>query len=346
MFKAINQLALLKENGLKYIDCNTSGYKRKRKGQSFIYLGKDQKRITNEKVIERMDSLVIPPNWRDVWISPLVKGHIQATGLDEKGRKQYLYHPHWSQLQKSLNFHKLISFGKALPLVQKRIKRDLRQDGFSLAKISAIAIRIMDLTSIRVGNSSYTKANGSYGLTTLKKKHVILSNSSKIKFSYIGKKAVKQEKIIENKQLFKLLSDLKGIKGNNLLKYESEVGGIKSLTPTDLNLYLKEISESEVTCKTFRTWNACFDFLLFLSELEIPTTKKARTSNLQLAYDFVALRLGNSKNISKKHYICPLLIEKYDQEQLDNVLNKSRKMNKRAKEEYLRKVLIKVLKPK
>ncbi|MEI5984246.1 DNA topoisomerase IB [Sphingobacterium sp. PU5-4] len=343
MFKAINQLTLLKENGLKYVDCNTGGYKRQKKGQSFIYLDKGHNRITNEKVLERINSLVIPPNWKKVWICLEAKGHIQATGLDDKGRKQYLYHPQWSQLQKSLNFHKLIAFGKALPLLKKKIKKDLNQEGFTLEKTSAIGLRIMDLTSIRVGNSLYTKTNGSYGLTTLKKKHVNLSTSNNIKFSYVGKKAVKQEKIIVNKQLYSLLTELKAIKGGNLLKYRTSAGDFRSLTPSDLNQYLKEISQKEITCKTFRTWNACFDFLLFLSQLEPPKTKKERNSNLQLAYDYVAVRLGNSKNISKKHYICPLLIEKYDQEVLDDFLKKTKRMNKNAKEEYLRKVMIKIL---
>lgn len=330
---------LLRNSGLVYVDCNSPGYRRRRRGKGFIYLNLRKKQICNPRVKARMESLVIPPQWSRVWICPDPKGHIQVTGTDGESRKQYIYHPKWQELRGHDKFKQLASFGSGLAKLRKAIKRDLMSPDFNIAKVSAIALKIMDITAIRPGNSLYTKRHGSFGLTTLRNKHLHIVGD-RISLSFVGKKGVPQSKQINDKQLAGLLGDLQQIPGRRLFQYFSEGGEKLNLEASDLNGYLKDVYQQEVTCKTFRTWSACHAFMAFLCSQERVRTAAARKQTLQRALEHVAALLGNSKLISRKHYISPVLLDDYQSGALESWLMKTGDLSPSRREQAISKKLV------
>lgn len=331
----------LKSHGLRYVDCNKNGIKRLRKGKRFTYVDKKGKTIKDDDKLKRIASLVIPPAWEDVWICSSPNGHIQATGIDVRGRKQYKYHTAWSSLRKDNKFANLIVFGKGLPLLRKQIKRDLRRKDLDERKVVALALEIMDQTSIRIGNEQYSKQNGSYGLTTLKNKHADFQ-SNKVLFEFVGKKGIKQRKVLKGKRLYNILRSVKEIPGQRLFQYLDKNGRSHTLDSNQVNHYLKTFYQEEVTCKTFRTWNACFSFLGYLSETTRPETKKERKETLNNTIERVAKLLGNTKTIAKNHYIDPRLIESYEEGLLDSWLKKV-PSGAKEREKHITKKLLRML---
>lgn len=332
---------LLNGGGLVYIDCNGPGYRRKRRGNRFVYLNRRKAPIRNARTTARIESLVIPPQWSKVWICPDPKGHIQVTGIDQKSRKQYIYHPKWLALRGQDKFKQLASFGQGLPQLRKSIKKDMKLPELCLPKISAIALHIMDLTAIRPGNSQYTKLHGSFGLTTLRKKHLNIRGDL-IALSFVGKKGVQQNKVIKSKPLARILNDLQEIPGKRLFQFFDAFGEKCNLESINLNNYLREHYEQEVTCKTFRTWSACHSFLTSLCSLEPAITVAAKKQILQTALGEVAKLLGNSKLISRKHYISPVLIDCYENGSLDRWLKKTGALSPQMREQAISKKLINI----
>ena len=310
---------LLSGGGLVYIDCNRPGYQRKRLGKRFVYLNLRKKQIRNARTTARIESLVIPPQWSKVWICPDAKGHIQVTGIDQKSRKQYIYHAKWLALRGQDKFNQLATFGKGLAKLRKTIKRDLKLPALNLQKVCAIALRI----------------------TTLRKKHMdIIGNQIAIRF--IGKKGVPQYKEIDDKVLSELLDELRQTPGKCLFQYFDDFGTKVNLEPADLNSYLKESYGEDITCKTFRTWSACHAFLNHLCMADPAPTNAARNKLLQSALEQVATLLGNSKLISRKHYISPLLIDYYQDGRLDRWLKKTGDLPPKSREKAVSKKLISI----
>src|SRR5690606_14642747 len=232
------------EAGLRYLPDTKPGITRAKKGENFIYLNAKGQPVTDEKTLERIKKLVIPPAWTDVWICPAANGHLQATGRNVEGQKQYIYHPTWQQTRNQTKFGRMLAFGKHLPEIRKKIETDLRSRGLNRRKIMAIALLLMDHSLIRIGNKHYARSNNSYGLTTLRDKHVKI-NGQELKFEFIGKKGVSHSITLNDKRLAQLVKKCRDIPGYDLFQYYDEEGNRQTLESGDLNLYLKEITNTE-----------------------------------------------------------------------------------------------------
>lgn len=220
-------------------------------------------RITDPVVLERVKSLAIPPNWKRVWICRQEYGHIQATGIDDRLRKQYIYHTLWTEARSRVKYDRLYEFGRGLSKLKMRLERDFRRENLDLRFISALAIGIIRDTSIRPGNAYYSRSNGSYGLTTLQKEHVVAQNG-RIFFRFVGKKGILQDRCCKKIVLCHLIERVRSVSGRQFLQYLDDTGKKRPLRPAHLNDYLCEVYGGDVTCKTIRTWNACFMSLEYL----------------------------------------------------------------------------------
>lgn len=308
------------ESGLRYSSSKEQGYSRKAKGDSFIYLDKQDRPVTNKQILSRIHALVLPPAWQQVWICASPNGHLQATGLDLNDRKQYKYHPKWIALRSEKKFADLFTFGKKLPLLKKRVSQDLRKRKLSRDKVCALAIAIMDKTSFRTGNRYYEKNYGSYGLTTLRNKHIQEISSHKTFFKFVGKKGVVHQRYLYEKSLVRTLSKVKDLPGQVLFQYYDEEGNVKPLDSGTINAYLKETMCAEVSCKTFRTWNGCLLALAYMTTLPLPDGATERKKNLIQIIDHVAHELGNTRTVTRNYYIHPKILSAYENEELDKWL--------------------------
>lgn len=341
----IKQEALLEleESGLRYSSPQEKGYSRKAKGDSFIYLDKQGRQITNEQILSRIRSLVLPPAWREVWICASPNGHLQATGLDINNRKQYKYHPKWLSLRSEKKFADLFTFGNKLPVLKKRVLQDLRKRKLSREKVCALAIAIMGKTSFRTGNRYYEKNYGSYGLTTLRNKHIKQISSNKIFFKFVGKKGVVQQCYLREKALVKTLTKVKDIPGQVLFQYYDEEGNVKPLDSGTINAYLKEAMLTEVSCKTFRTWNGCLLALSYMTTLPLPSTITERKKNLVNIIDYVAHELGNTRTVTRNYYIHPEILSAYESTALDKWI-KTIQNKQKFSDKMIQNQLMKLLK--
>jgi len=263
--------------------------------------------------------LAIPPSWTEVWISPSPNGHIQATGLDLNGRKQYRYHADWNKLRNETKFHRLYEFGKVLPQLRRKIKKDMADKALSEKKVLATVVNLMEHTYIRVGNNGYEKLYGSYGLTTLKDRHVTIKKED-ILFSFTGKKGVEHSITIKNKKLARIIRQCRDIPGKELFQYYTSEGDKKSIDSSMVNNYIKEITQAEFTAKDFRTWAGSLQALETFRSLEEPLNASAVKKNIITVLDAVSSKLGNSRSICKKYYIHPGLITMYEENKLKQYL--------------------------
>src|SRR5690606_2729749 len=266
----------LEESGLRYSSSQEKGYSRKAKGDTFIYLNEQGRVIKDERTLARIHSLVLPPAWQEVWICASAKGHLQATGLDLSNRKQYKYHPKWLALRSEKKFADLLAFGNKLPILKKRVLHDLRKRKLSREKVCALAIAIMDKTSFRTGNRYYEKNYGSYGLTTLRNKHLRQVSRDKVFFKFVGKKGIVQQSYLREKALIKALAKVKDLPGQLLF----QEGRVRPLDSGIVNAYLKNAMLAEVSCKTFRTWNGCILALSHMIKLPLPSNATQRKKNI------------------------------------------------------------------
>ena len=342
MEKSFTHNSIDKIEGLKYVDSNITGFSRIKKGKGFSFIDQKKKTITDSKTLSRIASLVIPPNWEKVWICPDKTGHLQATGYDIKGRKQYIYHPKWNALRKEDKFAMLLPFAKGLNGLKKQIRKDLRRKEIDLQKVSALALQIMDLTSMRAGNQFYEKENGSFGLTTLKNRHLSI-DKNKITFKYIGKKGVPQEKKLTAKKLAQILKKVRSIPGQQLFQFEDQHKKIHQLDSGHLNEYLFQVYQQHITCKTFRTWNACYLCLKQFLNLKYAEDPKIRKQQVQETIKTVAKQLGNSKSVALKHYIHPQLINDYESGTLGNWIRKNKDRSDSEKDKRIQVRLIKII---
>ncbi len=304
---------------LEYVHDSQPGIKRVKRGQNFIYTF-ENKKVNDPNQLFRIRKLVIPPAWQEVWICTLDNGHLQATGLDLKKRKQYRYHSMWSMLRNQTKFYRLHEFGKALPAIRTQVEKDLSQPGLPLNKVLAAVVSLMERTSIRVGNNMYEKLYGSYGLTTLKDKHVSFKGET-MQFSFKGKKGVYQQISTRSKRLSNIVKQCRDIPGNELFQYYDEQGQHKSIDSGMVNRYLKEITGQDFTAKDFRTWAGTSHAFMAFREIGLADTQTAMKKNILTALDAVAEHLGNTRTVCKKYYVHPIVISLYENRQLETYFN-------------------------
>lgn len=333
-----------KAASLKYVSDTSPGIQRIKKGSGFAYVLKD-KAVRDKEVLERIRKLVIPPAWTEVWICIHENGHIQATGKDVRGRKQYKYHPDWHALRNETKFHRMYEFGKALPELRLRVEKDICNSDLSESKVLATLVSLMERTFIRVGNAGYEKMYGSYGLTTLKDGHVKIEGST-LKFSFKGKKGIYHNITLRNKRLARIVQACKDISGKELFQYYDKEGVKRTVDSGMLNAYIKEATGNDFTAKDFRTWAGTLVTLQVFKTLEQPGSATQSKKNVVAALDEVSKKLGNSRAICKKYYVHPGLIRLYEENSLDKHLTQLDKIEECDNKTDLtgeEKVLMKIL---
>lgn len=338
-------MATAKAVKLRYVKSGTPGYSRERAKDGFYYQDQHGKLIEDEEVLKRIKGLVLPPAWEKVWISPYANGHLQATGIDAMGRRQYRYHSTWAKVRNENKYDRLIHFGEKLPQLRKHIQAALRKKSLDKEKVSAIALSVMQETLIRVGNAAYEKLYGSYGLTTLRDQHVKISGNTAF-FRFKGKKGVIHKITLKHAQLARLLQKVRDIPGQELFQYyEGEEH--KSLDSGDINEYLKSCTGEDFTCKDFRTWAGTVNALNLLADLTPFETVQQCRQNIVSIIDSVAGKLGNTRAVCKKYYVHPRLLEIYEQCKLEPYLQQVRVSRHKAEKGGLHndeKVLLKFMK--
>jgi len=298
------------EAGLRYVSDTSPGIRRKRSGTGFTYVGQDGKRITDQKTVERIRKLAIPPAYTDVWICPMPNGHLQATGRDARGRKQYRYHPRWREVRDETKFGRMVAFSEVLPRLRARVEADLGRAGLPREKVLATVVRLLECTNIRVGNDEYARANGSYGLTTLKDKHVEVSGGS-LRFSFTGKSGKTHQVELSDRRLARIVQRCRDVPGEELFQYLDDDGARQTIGSGDVNDYLREISGQEFTAKDFRTWAGTMLAVRALRDLGPMDTEREAKSAIVRAVDQVAEQLNNTRAVCRKYYIHPTVLETY-----------------------------------
>ncbi len=301
-----------KSVGLRYVSDSTAGYTRKKSGKGWSYYDADGNLVKDKALVNRFSKLVIPPAYTHVWISPYDNGHLQFTGTDAAGRKQYRYHPYWNKIRNQSKYHRLQTFAAHLPAIRKQVDKDLAHTKLDHDKIVALIVRLMELTSIRIGNESYKKLYGSFGLTTLMNKHVKIEGST-INFDFKGKKGVYHKVALHSVKLARLVKKCRDIPGKELFQYYNEEGVRCTVGSGDVNNYLKEITGEDFTAKDFRTWAGSVSALYaFKAAGEFETITECRKKIISVL-DEVALNLGNTRTVCKKYYVHPTVIKSYEE---------------------------------
>jgi DNA topoisomerase-1 len=298
------------EAGLTYVHADRPGITRHRAGKGFFYRNTRGDRITDERTLRRIKTLAIPPAWSDVWICPNPNGHLQATGRDTRGRKQYRYHEKWREVRDESKYEHMIAFAQTIPGIRARVEEDLGKRGLPREKVLAAVVRLLETTLIRVGNDQYAKENKSYGLTTMRDRHVDIEGST-ITFSFSGKAGVEHEIDLQDRKLANIVKRCQELPGQHLFQYLDENGDRQAINSSDVNEYLREITGENFTAKDFRTWAGTMlaaEALAGFEEFDSDTTAK---SNVVAAIETVSRKLGNTPTICRKCYVHPAVIDAY-----------------------------------
>jgi DNA topoisomerase-1 len=296
--------------GLRYVTDDIPGICRKKSGKDFRYIGPDGTPVRDPQELKRIRSLAIPPAYTEVWISPLANGHLQATGRDARGRKQYRYHPLWRQVRDETKFSRMLAFGKALPHIRARAEADLALPGLPRRKALAAVVRLLERTHIRVGNEEYARANDSYGLTTLRNEHVDVDGPT-LQFCFRGKSGKFHTVRLNDRKLARIVRQCKELPGQELFQYLGEDGALLRVDSDDVNRYLREITGQNFSAKDFRTWAGTVLATIALQEFEPFETKTQAKKNLLRAVERVSSRLGNTPAVCRKSYVHPAVFEMY-----------------------------------
>ena len=311
---------------LIYVSDDHEGYRRKGRGKGFEYLDPSGMRVTDKSELERIKKLRIPPAWQNVWICTNPDGHMQATGTDARGRKQYIYHEEWNRRSNEKKFDRMLGFAKALPAIRKRVQLDLRKPGWPREKVISLMISILDQNPIRIGNKSYEVENGTFGLTTLKRKHMKV-NGNEIYFMFKAKGGIYRNAQIRGKKLTRLIVECSELPGQEVFQYLDSEGKPHPIFSQDVNAYLQEISGSEYTAKDFRTWGGTVSTIELLQDAitELQSTPKRNLTNCLVKK--VAERLGNTVAVCKSYYIHPTILMLAERSQIDEetILEKASK---------------------
>ena len=303
---------------LVYVRDNFNGIQRFKKGKGFSYII-DNRTLRDPEELKRIKKLAIPPAWTDVWICPLDNGHIQATGLDIRKRKQYRYHNLWAHVRSETKFHRLYEFGKLLPRLRAQLESDLQIKELNQDKVLATVISLMERTYIRIGNSNYEKLYGSYGLTTLKGKHVSITGD-KMRFAFRGKKGIQHDITLKNKKLARTVEQCRDIPGKELFQYYDGSGNRRIIESGMVNEYIKKSTGKDFSAKDFRTWAGSVHALETLCNLGDEDSETERKKNIVAVLDSVSKKLGNSRAICKKYYVHPGLIRLYEENNFSKYL--------------------------
>ncbi|HYZ25247.1 MAG TPA: DNA topoisomerase IB [Rhodopila sp.] len=306
--------------GLRYVSDHTKGIRRERTADGFAYYAPDGRRITDEEVLQRIRKLAIPPAYTDVWICPQPNGHLQATGRDARGRKQYRYHPGWREARDEAKFHRMLTFGAVLPRIRAQVEHDLARRGLPREKVLAAIVRLLETTLIRVGNEEYAKQNGSFGLTTMRSRHVKVEGGARIRFDFRGKGGAEIHIDLANRRLANVVRKCQDLPGQELFQYLDENGEPHTIDSVDVNDYLQSITGEPVTAKDFRTWAATNLAALALQRIEAADSEAKARRNATTAIESVARMLGNTPAVCRKCYIHPAIIESYLDGQLGDAL--------------------------
>jgi DNA topoisomerase-1 len=311
------------EAGLRYVSDWKPGIARKPNGKGFSYLTADGTAVPDAETLARIRSLAIPPAWQYVWICPTDEGHIQATGYDARGRKQYRYHPRWREVRDLEKYARLIAFAQALPRIRRRVDQHLKCAGLPRAKVLAAVVRLLEATLIRVGNDEYAKSNHSFGLTTMRGNHAHI-NGSTICFEFRGKSGREHEIDLKDRRLARIVAQCQELPGQELFQFVDEKGEIRDVGSQDVNEYLREISGEDFTAKDFRTWAGTVLAAKVLQEFKEFDSQAAAKRNVVRAIEHVAGRLGNTKAVCRKCYIHPAVIDAYlDKSLIETVREKT-----------------------
>ena len=319
-----------KSAGLRYSTDRKPGIRRKGRGKTFTYISVEGRVIRDRSELARIRSLVIPPAWRDVWICPDPRGHLQATGRDARGRKQYRYHPRWREVRDETKYHRMIGFAHALPAIRRRTRDHLRRPGLPREKVLATVVQLLEKTLIRVGNDEYAKTNRSYGLTTLRDGHVEIEGH-RLRFSFRGKSGVEHEIDLSDRRLALIVKQCRDLTGYELFQYLDDDGKRQVVGSGEVNAYLKEISGQDFTSKDFRTWAGTVLAAQLLRDFDAFTSDAQAKKNIVRAVEEVAGRLGNTRAVCRKCYIHPAIFDAYmDGSMLESIAQRARRMSRTA----------------
>lgn len=311
---------------LVYVSDKEPGIERRKKGDQFEYYFKDEL-IKDDEELLRIKHLVIPPAWEKVWICKKENGHLQATGYDTKNRKQYRYHPQWNSLRNHTKYYRLHDFGKALPEIRLQLEKDLNNKELTERKVLAAVVSLMERTNIRIGNSFYEKEYGSFGLTTLKDRHVTFNGSS-VTFAFKGKKGISHKIKLKSKKLASIIKKCRDVPGKELFQYYDEEGNHHSIDSGLVNNYIREISHADFTAKDFRTWSGTVHAFLALKSIGCCETVTEAKRKIVEALDIVSEHLGNTRTVCKKYYVHPLILSLYESRKLEKYIGELDKIEK------------------
>ena len=308
--------------GLIYVSDVQPGIRRERDGEQFVYVRPDQRRVAQTDELERIARLAIPPAYEDVWICVHPRGHLQATGRDARKRKQYRYHPEWRTIRDGAKFGRMVEFGEALPQLRARVRRDLAQPGLPRDKVLAVVVSLLDATRIRVGNAEYAKANGSYGLTTLRNRHVRFVRAGRLLFRFKGKGGAEHEVVVDDERLAKILRRCQQLPGQQLFQWVDDTGQRRPIDSDQVNEYLREAMGADFTAKDFRTWTATVRAITLLHSVPLPEDASERALNacIVAVIKTVAAELRNTPAVCRKSYINPRVFETWRSGELHNAI--------------------------
>jgi len=299
-----------KAAGLVYTSDSRPGIRRVGRPKRFRYLDSHGKPVRSRECLNRIRSLVIPPAWTDVWICVNPRGHLQATGRDARGRKQYRYHPKWRDVRDTTKYSRMAEFARALPQIRRRTEADLRRQGLPREKVLAAVVRLLEKTFIRVGNDEYARTNRSFGLTTLRDGHVRFAGG-KVRFIFRGKSGVEHELTLDDRRLATIVRQCRDLPGQELFQYRDHNGEVVDVGSADVNAYLHEIAGQDFTSKDFRTWAGTVLAATLLRECDKASSETAAKKNIVRAIDEVAKRLGNTRAVCRKCYVHPAVLDAY-----------------------------------
>lgn len=322
----IDPVTAARQAGLRYTSDARPGWTRKRSGHAFRYLDAEGRPVRDRETLARIRGLVIPPAWTDVWICPDPRGHLQATGRDARGRKQYRYHSRWRAVRDESKYERMMAFARVLPRIRERTDRDLALPGMPRPKVLAAVVRLLETSLIRVGNDEYARTNRSYGLTTMRNRHVEVEGAS-VRFKFRGKSGVVHDIDIRDRRLARIVARCQDLPGQELFAYVDDDGQARDVTSDDINDYLREVAGEEFTAKDFRTWAGTVLAALALREFEAFGTQAQAKKNVVAAIERVAERLGNTPSVCRKCYVHPAVLDSY----LDGSMLES--LRRRAKKE-------------
>lgn len=306
----VEPAAAARAAGLRYVADHMPGIRRKRAGRAFFYQDAKGEKVTDPATLDRIRKLAIPPAWKDVWICASPNGHLQATGIDARGRKQYRYHAMWREVRDETKYGRMIAFGRALPAIRAQVARDLKREGLPREKMLATIVRLLETTLIRVGNREYARENDSFGLTTLRNRHVKVEGGT-IYFEFRAKSGKMRKLHLKDRTLARIIKRARDLRGYELFQYVDKDGERHSIASDDVNQYLKEASGADFTAKDFRTWAGTVLASLALQEFEAFDSEAAAKRNITRAIEQVSARLGNTVAICRKCYVHPALFEAY-----------------------------------